>query len=158
MANDDPHGQLLVMTLALHLVAVHAQTGAMAWRLQLPAAARRVFRMGARLMVVTHAQVLCVDLATGRQLGAVDLPFQPLNGLAREGQLVVSGTDGAACLDGDGRVLWAVSSVHDALRSMDFTVACRDAQGRDLWRLDLGATRTPPALLLGDEVAQPDLR
>ncbi|MBL9025087.1 MAG: PQQ-binding-like beta-propeller repeat protein [Myxococcales bacterium] len=157
MTIADPLSHILVMTLARSLLAVQAETGVMLWRLEIPASARRLFRVGPRLMVITHAQVLCVDFASGTMIGAVDLPFQACNGVVNAGKLYVNGTNGAACIDQDGRVVWSVGSASTATFSTDFTMVCRAANGAELWRFDPGAVRSPPALVVGDQVAQPDL-
>ncbi|MFO0565167.1 MAG: PQQ-binding-like beta-propeller repeat protein [Polyangiaceae bacterium] len=152
-----PVSDLLVLTFGRNLVAVHASTGQRMWSLALPNVARRLFRTGARLMVVTFHQVLCVDLASGTLIGSVELPFDAQNGLSDGSHLYLSGTNGAARIDESGRLSWAIARAgHDQLLNFDLTLTCKGEDGRELWRFAPGTVLTPAALVLGDRVAQPD--
>jgi hypothetical protein len=102
--------------------------------------------------------VLSIDVSTGQSKGGVELPFAPTTGLVRDGHLFLAG-NGVGCIDSQGQLLWAASQpATSELWSFDFSLHARDADGRELWRVDSGSAANPPGLCFGELVAQPDLR
>lgn len=162
----------LVMVNRQTLLAVEPLTGVERWRLPIEELATRLFVVDRMLLVALAAgataasntgAVLAIELASGKVIGRVELPFRPSGGAVHEGHLFLVGEDGAACLGAGGQPCWVAgpirSDVIGGATSMEGVVA-RDPSGRELWRYE-GKRKfqeSRPGLAIGTVVAQPDLR
>lgn len=155
---ETPPGEPLFVTIGESLLALDHETGALAWRLGLSLAPRRMFRTANRLLLVGRTRVEAVDLDAQKSIAAADLPFPPNTGLLHEGRLILAGAGGLACLDLDCRVVWsATQPAMTQTWSFDFGLRCVGEDGSELWKIDTGAGATPAVLCIGDQISQPDL-
>ena len=155
----------LVLSLPSRLVAVDPSSGARLWEMKLEESARRLFMVGPNLLVccgnVGSAEILCVEMASGRVLGQVDLGFCVTAGLVHGDRLYIAASGGAACVGVDGRIVWR-ALVERAGKGLfeGSDMVCRDATGRELWRIDQELQRVGDnvGLVLDGLIAQPDQR
>jgi hypothetical protein len=151
----------LVLSHRQLLVAIDPASGHKVWEHKLGSTARRLFRIGPRLFAAYDTFVCFLDMQTGALLGHVDVGFRISAGFVKDGHLFIAG-DGAACLRGDGSIVWQVVTrdtsgwVHGELN-----LVCVSPDGREIWRsMPLGTdfTSDNTGLVLGDVVAQPDMK
>lgn len=150
------------------LFGVDPKTGQLRWQQRLPSPATKLFRVGRRLFVGStemtpeDARLRCFDLVAGTFLGEIALGFGVKAGFVRGDFLFVAGGSGFACLTAEGAVVWKALRVVDAgWVSSKVAFAGTDAAGNELWRSAETAGRSRDhgeGLLLGDDVAQPDMR
>jgi hypothetical protein len=163
-----PTPPLLVLALRQTLVGLDPETGAHRWRAALPMQVRRIFPIeGAVLAVLaeppTRGAVHVLDLATGMSRGSVQLDFDPSGAaILKDGRLYLASAHGVACLTTDCQLLWR-GGMHDVPRGLFGTVATlviRGPAGEERTQLEVGpqSVSDDAGLLLGDVVAQPDLR
>jgi len=118
----------VVVCMGRALVAFDGQEGTIAWSFVAEAPIQRLFRVGARILALSGEAVVCVDLATGRHVGTVQLGFQPDAGLVCGADLMLAAgtssggeTPRLACVTPDGSLRWrgtvAVAGAENVLRT-----------------------------------------
>ena len=114
-------GEPVVVCMGRALVAFDHGSGAVLWHFVAEAAIQRIFRVGARVLAACGESVVCVDLATGRHVGTVNVGFTPDAGLVCGTDLVLadgttSGTEtpSVACVSSDGTIRWRGTTATEA--------------------------------------------
>lgn len=163
-----PTAPLLVLALRQTLVGLDPETGTHRWRAALPMQVRRIFPIeGAVLAVLadppTHGAVHVFDLATGMSRHSVQLDFDPSGAaILKNGRLYLASEHGVACLTTDCQLLWKgrICDVPRGLFGTVPTLVIRGPAGEERTQLEVGPQSASgnAGLLLGDVVAQPDLR
>jgi hypothetical protein len=148
------------------LLAIDRDLGSIHYTIEAAASIERIFRVGERVLAVAGRAVLCVDVASGKLVGQVDLDFVPQNGLVCGDDLVLASsalgggaTSAVVCLASDGTVRWRVTRQLEVTGFLSATVLVR-GHGPD------GAVRSetksptvdahPAGIAYLDSVIQPD--
>lgn len=107
----------VVVCMGRALVAFDQATGAVVWHFVAEAAIQRLFRVGPRVLFASGETVVCVDLATGRHVGTVNIGFVPDAGLVCGSDLVLadgtssgSETPRVVCIASDGTIRWRATT------------------------------------------------
>ena len=153
-----PEDSPLIWATKQAIFAVDPESGALRWRADISELSR-LFRLGERLFVLTTAGVSCIDIKSGKPLGAVPLEFQPTAGLATPNRLFVAGPDGAAAVTETGAILWSAKQEFEKGFTTKKSYVCKGHDGTELWKQPVvGSSRYDnPGLLLEEQIAQPDL-
>lgn len=156
----------LLSLVSGRLVAIDPMTGALRWERPMERAVDRVVVAGANAFVVTRAQddgrVLVIDLASGAELGQVELGFRVMAGLATPDRVYFSGAGGLVCLTHEGGIVFRLArdvTARSAWSGDSFDLVGLDAQNREAWRIR-DTTRGFAGgsfLALGPLVAQVDI-
>jgi len=116
-----PAAEPVVVCMGRALVAFDHATGAVAWHFVAEAAIQRLFRVGGRVLCASGEAVVCVDLATGRHVGTVNIGFVPDAGLVCGSDLILAdGTSSGseeprvACVAADGTLRWRATTSSEA--------------------------------------------
>lgn len=163
---DAPSSPPLVMLLSGLVIALDPELGTRRWQRSLGERPTRFFLVGETLMITlgsgAEASVVCLDMSTGEKRGSYLLGFEVMSGLSRGEHLILAGLRDAVCLTSSGSLAWSVAPEiveKNAWNGDKRELVCREASGTELWRAPLDENRTDESgLLLGDLVAQPDLR
>jgi outer membrane protein assembly factor BamB len=126
--NQSPPVEPVIVSMGRALVAFDQGSGVVRWNYVADRTIERLFRVGGRVLASSGESVVCVDVATGRFVGAVDLGFQPDAGLVCGADLILAnGTSGGAeatrvaCVSHDGMIRWratvATAGAENVLRS-----------------------------------------
>lgn len=101
-----PDAPLLVFST--QVVALDRTTGAERWKYPMENVVRRFAIDGDRVFVFDSESCLhCLDVASGRLLGKIDLPIMTANSMLLDGdRLYVSGDNEVTALDRNGTLLW----------------------------------------------------
>ena len=136
-------------------------TGAKRWHQKLSSEVTRLFKLERTVFVAQDRELRWFDLDTGEPRGSIYLGFVASAGIASGDRLYLAGEKIVACITEQGAILWN-AQVEGAQKVRVFgadpspNLICRDAEGRELWRLPVSGYNRP-GLLLGEIVAQPDL-
>jgi outer membrane protein assembly factor BamB len=97
-----------LLVVAEEVVALERSTGRKLWEYPLGAAARRFEIIDDRLFVFDgEGRLHCIEIATGRLLGMIDLGLSSPGTLLRDGdRLYVSGNTTVVALDRSGAIVW----------------------------------------------------
>jgi hypothetical protein len=108
-----PAGEPVVVCMGRALVGFDHATGAVVWHFVAEAAIQRIFRIGSRILATCGDSVACIEAASGRHVGTVNIGFTPDAGLVCGTDLVLadgttSGTEtpSVACISSDGQIRW----------------------------------------------------
>lgn len=151
--SHDSSREPLIWATKQAIFALDADTGTLRWRRNV-SLARRLFRLGARLFVLTGDGIISIAVSSGQLHGAVALDFVPTAGLATAEHLFVSGPQGAAALGPTGVVLWSIARESAREGSARQFFACQGPDGFQLWREEVGEAGSP-GLVFGDQITQP---
>lgn len=148
----------LILATRDELFSIEPETGALFWHVSVPDL-RRLFEVGTALCVLTGRGVSFLELESGKALREVKLEFGPTAGLVTGDRLYVAGPGGAAALTATGDLLWSAKSAPKGGFSLKHFLSCKNAQGVETWREETAFAdgRNNPGLLLGEQIAQPDL-
>ena len=148
------------------LLAIDRELGSIHYTIEAAASIERIFRVGERALVVAGKAVLCVDVASGKLVGQVDLDFAPQNGLVCGDELVLAssaldgdGTSGVVCLASDGTVRWRVTRQLEVTGFLSATVLVRSFGPDGALRSETKSPSVdahPAGIAYLDGVIQPD--
>jgi len=162
---ETPAGAPLVTMLAKHIIALHAETGALLWKREIEKSVTRiVVKAGLVFVGVDEGRdttLLMFDLATGAPKGTLALPFRCYGALVSGDRIYFAGAVGLFAVRGDGRLMFRVSREVMEKRVWDGDLedlVARDPAGNELWRMPGMAINTLATYLaVGDDVAQIDI-
>ncbi|MBL8612943.1 MAG: PQQ-binding-like beta-propeller repeat protein [Myxococcales bacterium] len=150
----------VVVCMGRALVAFDPQTGAPRWHYVADSAIVRLFRVASRVLALSGQLVVCVDLATGRLVGTVDVGFQPDAGLVCGTDLVLAegtppGTEAprVACLSADGAIRWRATL---EAKGAETVLRSYLASGQQNGEIRYVRSGYRAGILFGANVIQPD--
>jgi outer membrane protein assembly factor BamB len=163
---DAPGSAPLLLLLGGLIIAVDPERGTRRWERRLDDRPTRLFLVGQTLLVTqgndAGARVSCFDVNSGEPRGSFLLGFEVTAGLTRGEHVILAGSRDAVCITAAGALAWSVATevqVKNAWNGDKRALVCRDASGAELWRTEPNEGHAGEAgLLLGDLVAQPDIR
>ncbi|HEY8078686.1 MAG TPA: PQQ-binding-like beta-propeller repeat protein [Labilithrix sp.] len=150
----------IVVCMGRLLVAFDGASGAVRWNFVTDATIERLFRVGMRVLLSSGSSVVCVDLATGRHVGTVDIGFQPDAGLVCGTDLLLA--DGAAsgpestrlaCVTSDGQIRWRATV---ETKGAENVLRTYGTQGDKRSEIRYARSGYRAGILHGANVAQPD--
>lgn len=148
------------------LLAIDHELGSIHYTIEAAGSIERLFRVGERALVVAGKAVLCVDVASGKLVGQVDLDFAPQNGLVCGDDLVLasssvggSATSAVVCLASDGTVRWRVTRQLEVTGFLSANVLVRSFGPDGALRSETKSPSVdahPAGIAYLDAVTQPD--
>lgn len=120
MTYREPTPDAPLLVISTQVVALDRRTGAERWKYPMKTVVRRFAVDGERLFVFDSASAIhCLDIASGRLLGKIDLPIMTANSMMLDGDhLYVCGDREVIALDRNGNVLWSADVATNASHSL----------------------------------------
>ena len=156
----DPETPLIVMQLPM-LRAIDRRTGKLLWETNVgfdevnSSAPGRFVPTKFGLFVLAGPHLWCIDMATGKRTGGVELPFTPQTVLFDGKTFFLTAVQQTIAVTLEGKILWRMRPEEVGFISRGKLV-CRDADGKQLWETENPAGSLAAGLMVGDLVSQPD--
>ena len=157
----EPAAAPLVLLQLPYLRALEPHSGRLLWETLVgepegsESSPGRLFVTAHGLFVLAGARIWLVDVATGRIVGGVELPFTPDTAVFDGECFYVANVPAAAAVGVDGRLRWKLGMEAGMWSGK---LICRDGNDQVLWeRKSTTSTLSSAAgIALGTIVAQPD--
>jgi len=161
--NTPPSAQEPVVTcMGRALIAFERESGVVRWHFVAEAPIQRIFRVGARVLAASGDVVVCVEVASGRHVGTVQIGFMPDAGLVCGTDLILadatsSGTETpcVVCVSSDGQIKWRGTTATGTQRT-DSVLRTYGADGAKRSEVVYAKAGYRAGILYGGVVAQPD--
>lgn len=152
----------VIVCMGRALVAFDREGGAIRWHFVAEAAIQRIFRVGGSVLCASGDDVVCIDLASGRHVGTVQIGFTPDAGLVCGTDLVLvdatsSGVEKpcVACVSANGQIRWRGTTA-TGMTPKDSVLRTYGANGQKLSEIVYAKAGYRAGILYAGEVAQPD--
>lgn len=157
-----PQQEPVVVCMGRALVAFDREGGAIRWHFVAEAAIQRIFRVGTSVLCSSGDDIVCVDLASGRHVGTVQIGFTPDAGLVCGTDLVLvdatsSGVEKpcVVCVSASGQIRWHGTTA-TGMTPKDSVLRTYGPTGQKTSEVVYAKAGYRAGILYGGVVAQPD--
>lgn len=157
-----PQQEPVVVCMGRALVAFDREGGAIRWHFVAEAAIQRIFRVGTSVLCSSGDDIVCVDIASGRHVGTVQIGFTPDAGLVCGTDLVLvdatsSGVEKpcVVCVSAQGQIRWRGTTA-TGMTPKDSVLRTYGPTGQKTSEVVYAKAGYRAGILYGGVVAQPD--